>query len=273
MSELKLIWRPEVFLVGVQAVKEGELKRFLASRGAEGWTTDAPSAAETISEVAGRVCYDSFKNPRPGGNAAYIGHILESRHGNVAEHAAFNFILTGVSRSLTHELIRHRAGVSVSQLSQRYVDSSGVAFVVPPALVGTVRAAQADPYGDDSAVGQTWIEQVSEAVQEYTFLADMLLKWGDGAGDKTARRKAAREAARSVLPNCTETTIFVTANARALRHIFEQRGSIFADAEIRRLSVAWAKVMRVECPNLFGDVNVVHGADGGDAVMVHYSKV
>lgn len=295
---LQLIWEPKVRLIGRQVVDEETLAEFLADRGATGWTTDAPSDADKLSEIAGRCCYDSFRSPRPGGNAAYMGHILESRHGNLAEHAVFNFIVSGVSRSLTHELIRHRAGVSVSQLSQRYVDSSDVAFVVPPALVQAVRAAdewEGDfPQGETIEAGMDWIRGMSEDRARYERLADYLawqcITWyfpQDGVDSPgsarewlrrhkeqaTKFRKEAREAARSVLPNATETMVFVTANARALRHIWEQRGSIFADAEIRRLAVAWVRVTKEAAPSLFDDVQIVARGDDIGMVSVDYSKV
>ena len=76
----------------------------------------------------------SFQRPRPGGNKAYIGHLLEVGHGSVLEHAVFNLLFTGVSRSLTHELVRHRAGFGFSQLSQRFVDESKCSFVEPEVI-------------------------------------------------------------------------------------------------------------------------------------------
>ncbi|HEX8200251.1 MAG TPA: FAD-dependent thymidylate synthase [Isosphaeraceae bacterium] len=103
---------PRVYLVGRQEIGEADLARFLADEGVERWTTDTEVAGQKLVEVAGRLCYTSYARPRPGGNAAYIGHILEVGHGSVLEHAVFNFIITGVSRSLTHELVRHRAGWS-----------------------------------------------------------------------------------------------------------------------------------------------------------------
>jgi len=102
---------PKVYLVGRQAIDEDALSRFLADEGVTRWSTDTEEAGEKLVEVAGRLCYKSYARPRPGGNAAYIGHILEVGHGSVLEHAVFNFIITGVSRSFTHELVRHRAGM------------------------------------------------------------------------------------------------------------------------------------------------------------------
>ena len=91
---------------------------------------------EGLIEVSGRVCYMSFGSKRRRRtNKDYIGHILEVGHGSVLEHAAWNFIITGVSRSFTHELIRHRAGFGYSQLIQRYVDESSADFKSDPILI------------------------------------------------------------------------------------------------------------------------------------------
>lgn len=272
---IKMIFEPTVRLIGRQTIDEEALAAFLAAHDADGWTTDATSGAEALCEISGRCCYDSFKAPRPGGNAAYLQHILESKHGSIAEHAIFSFILEGVSRSLTHELIRHRAGVSVSELSQRYVDSSDVAFVVPPALEVAVREAQvwdSTRFNAEAGAGRRWLNSMRLSLVDYRSLADHLFKQYDHISDKTGRRKAAREAARSVLPNAAATTIFVTANARALRHVFEQRGSLFADAEFRRLAIAWLKAAKAASPNLFADIEVEPDIIGNH-ITVKYSKV
>src|SRR5207248_5014918 len=108
-SDIRVLREPTVFLVGRQVVDAAELDRFLSEHGVS-WQTDTEVAGEHLVEVAGRVCYMSFARPRPGGNKTYLGHILEVGHGSVLEHAAWNLIFTGISRSLTHELVRHRAG-------------------------------------------------------------------------------------------------------------------------------------------------------------------
>ncbi len=131
---MKIIRRPTVYLVGRQSIDQGEIDRFLDDHDVGGWTTDAGSPGEVLPEVAGRLCYMSFKKPRPGGNSAYLGHIKEVGHGSVLEHSVWNFIITGVSRSFTHELVRHRAGFGYSQLSQRYVDESVADFVEPDCI-------------------------------------------------------------------------------------------------------------------------------------------
>jgi thymidylate synthase ThyX len=108
-DSIRILREPTVYLVGRQVVGDAEVDRFLADHGVA-WQTDTEVAGEELAEVAGRLCYMSFAKPRPGGNKAYIDHILEVGHGSVLEHAVWNFIFTGISRSCTHELIRHRAG-------------------------------------------------------------------------------------------------------------------------------------------------------------------
>jgi len=100
---------PTVYLVGRQTVDRAALDRFLADHGVT-WQTDTGVAGEHLCEIAGRLCYMSYARPRPGGNKAYLDHILEVGHGSVLEHAVWNFIFTGISRSCSHELVRHRAG-------------------------------------------------------------------------------------------------------------------------------------------------------------------
>jgi thymidylate synthase (FAD) len=259
--ELEIIREPKVYLLGRQTVDEQALAAFLSDHEVDHWTTDTDVAGEKLIETAGRVCYMSFQRPRPGGNHAYIGHLLEVGHGSVLEHAVFNLLITGVSRSLTHELVRHRAGFGFSQLSQRFVDESKCAFIEPSDIA-------ADP-----ELHQIWLEAMRASQAAYRALADRLTETFKEIPDRTLRRKKAREAARSVLPNATETKIFVTANARALRHFIEMRGDAAADVEIRRLAIAVFKRLRSEAPNLFGDYSLLDLPEGGQAVTTAHRKV
>lgn len=267
---IKIVSSPNVYLVGCQQINDAELDRFLADNEVSTWTTDAEQAGEKLVEVAGRVCYFSFAKPRPGGHKAYIDHILEVGHGSVTEHAVFNFIISGVSRSFTHELVRHRAGTGFSQLSQRFVDESDCSFVMPPLILESAGRATSghfwgvSPDDDmnqalDKQIYIAWKESVEASQEAYKNLASLIQARMDRTGvvaDKTLRRKIAREAARSVLPNATETKIFLTANVRALRHIFEMRGGQAADAEIRRVAVAMFEAVLPEAPDMFGDFEV-----------------
>ena len=252
---------PRVYLVGRQSVDEEAVAAFLADEEVDRWSTDSTEAGERLVETAGRVCYMSFGRPRPGGNKAYIGHILEVGHGSVLEHAVFNLLITGVSRSFTHELVRHRAGMSYSQLSQRFVDESQSAFVEPDAIA------------EDPELHAIWLGAVNACQDAYRALADGLAARFAAIEDKTLRRKKAREAARSVLPNATETKIFVTANARALRHFVEMRGDRAADVEIRKVAVATLRLLQEDSPNLFGDYQIVELPEGGYATTTPHRKV
>jgi thymidylate synthase (FAD) len=258
---LHIIREPKVYLLGRQVIDEEPLAAFLADHDVSHWTTDTEVAAEKLIETAGRLCYLSFAKPRPGGNQAYIRHLLEVGHGSVLEHAVFNLLITGVSRSLTHELVRHRAGWGFSQLSQRFVDESECDFVEPEVIA------------EDSELHRIWLGAVQASQAAYRELVDRLAEKFKGIGEKTLRRKKAREAARSVLPNATETKIFVTANARALRHFIEMRGDAGADVEIRRLALAVLKLLQHEAPNLFGDYTLVDLPEGGQAVTTPHRKV
>src|SRR5579884_145143 len=203
--DVRVLREPTVYLVGRQVVDAEAVDRFLADHGVA-WQTDTEVAGEHLVEIAGRLCYMSFARPRPGGNKAYLDHILEVGHGSVLEHAAWNFVFTGISRSLTHELVRHRAGWAYSQLSQRYVDESIAEYVEPDVIA-------ADP-----ELHRLWLEAVGHAHRAYVKLVEKLTEHYKDETDRTLRRKLARQAARSVLPNATETKIFASANARALRH-------------------------------------------------------
>ena len=212
---MRIIRQPTVYLVGSQVTDEAQIDRFLADHGVETWDTDASVAGEKLAELAGRICYMSFAKPRPGGNKAYLDRILESAHGSVLEHAVFNFLITGVSRSFTHELVRHRAGFGYSQLSD---------FVEPACIA------------ENRELHEVWLAAIEECQQAYVKLvAGLMYRFADEP-DKTLRRKLARQAARSVLPNATETKIFVTANARALRHFIEMRANEHAETEIRTVA-------------------------------------
>lgn len=255
------VWRePAVYLVGRQTMSEATLEQFLADHGVA-WQTDTEVAAEELVEVAGRVCYMSFARPRPGGNQVYIQHLLEVGHGSVLEHAVWNFIFIGVSRTLTHELIRHRAGMGYSQLSQRYVDESVAEYVEPDCIA-------ADP-----ELHRLWLETIAQSHRAYMQLAEKLQESFRDEPDKTLRRKLARQAARSVLPNATETKIFVTANARALRHFIEMRGNRHAEVEIRKLAVAVLRIMQQEAPHLFNDYTLEPLPDGTFEACTLHRKV
>lgn len=224
------------------------------------WVGDSTDG-ERLAEFAGRLCYMSQKNPANRATADYLENIKRQGHGSVLEHANYSLLLEGVSRSLTHELVRHRAGFAYSQLSQRYVDESVADFVVPPAIIG------------DEALEGRWRAQMEEAQACYVALVDQLMERYAWVNDRVHRRKMAREAARGVLPNSTETKIVVTANVRAWRTMLELRAGEGAELEIRRMAVAIIRVMQREAAAFFADFEIYTAEDRREAARATYRKV
>ena len=236
------------------------------------WESDSDVPGEVVAEFAGRLCYLSFGEnaglegghksiPGRTSNEAYLANILQVKHGSVLEHAVWTLLIEGVSRSLTHELIRHRAGFGFSQVSQRYVDESDIAFVLPPEI------------REGSRAFEIWSAACEQTLEGYRALLEELAEQVGDSGPATMRKKRARQAARSVLPNAAETKIVVTGNARAWRHFMEMRGSGSADMEIRRLSGHVLRSMHQEAPHIFGDMHLVPSHDGVDMVESLHAKV
>lgn len=222
----------------------------------DGFRTDA-DGGQALAEAAGRSCYGSFGKPNPttATNAGYLAHILDVGHGSVLEHSSVSLYVQGVSRSLTHELVRHRH-LSYSQLSQRYVPDSG-RLVMPPDLEDVSDA--------DADLWEAY-ENANEVYQRLT--ENVTAKLGSQPMTKTARRKRARQAARAVLPNMAETKIVVTGNYRAWREVIALRATEHADTEIRRFAVAVLRVMQKEAPNVFADFEVFTLDDGTSAARL-----
>jgi thymidylate synthase (FAD) len=216
---------------------------------------------EKLAEFAGRICYMSQHNPAGRTTAEYLENILRQGHGSVFEHAVYVLLIEGISRSCSHELVRHRAGFGYSQLSQRYVDESQAAFVMPPAIQG------------DPALEAAWTEQVKAAQASYVAAVEALMTKYAWIEDKVHRRKMAREAARSVLPNATEVKIVVSGNVRAWRTMLELRLGEGAELEIRRMAVGVLKALSAAAPSFFADFEIYKAEDGSEAGRVGFHKV
>jgi thymidylate synthase (FAD) len=216
------------------------------------WSTDA-DGGEALAEFAGRACYQSWRKPNPttATNAGYLRHILEVGHLSVLEHGVVSFYLTGVSRSLTHELIRHRH-FSYSQLSQRYVPERDAAMVEPDVIA-------ADP-----ELHERFLAATRASVDAYTELLAALERRFADEPNATLRRKQARQAARAVLPNATETRIVVTGNYRAWRHFIAMRATEHADVEIRQLAIECLRQLQKAAHNVFGDFEITTLGDGSE---------
>jgi thymidylate synthase (FAD) len=223
------------------------------------WSTDA-EGGQALAEFAGRACYQSWSKPNPATatNAGYLAHILEVGHLSVLEHGSVTFYFTGVSRSFTHELIRHRH-FSYSQLSQRYVPERDAAMVEP------------DVIAEDPELHKKFVAAAEASVQAYTeLLAGLEQRFAD-VPSATLRRKQARQAARSVLPNATETRIVVTGNYRAWRHFIAMRATEHADVEIRELAVECLRQLQKVAPNVFADFAISTLADGSEIAASAYT--
>jgi thymidylate synthase (FAD) len=215
------------------------------------WESDA-DGGQALAEFAGRACYESWHKPNPktATNQGYLRHILEVGHLSVIEHASATFYITGVSRSLTHELIRHRH-FSFSQLSQRYVPATPGRAMVEP-----------DVIADDPELHKLFAEATDAAAAAYQRLLHGLEQRFADVGSATLRAKQARQAARSVLPNATETRIVVTGNYRTWRHFIAMRASEHADVEIRDLAVDCLAQLQQLAPHAFGDFSISTLSDG-----------
>lgn len=185
---------------------------------------------QTLIEFAGRLCYESFDLPNEATktNSAYVKNLIRQGHESVLEHVSVSFYVEGVSRNLTHELIRHRH-LSFSELSQRYVNMGEANVVTPPALGGGVAPL---PQGDRG---------------NYNVVVNSLVEAG-----KT--RKQAREAARYGLPAGVETKIVVTGNLRAWRDVLKKRYTKYADAEMQELAREVHAILLDEYPGVFEDI-------------------
>lgn len=235
---------------------------------------DDANDGQNVVEFGGRQCYRSFAKGRE--QDAYLENIIETKHGSVTAHAHYTFYLAGVSRSLTHELIRHAAGVDISQESQRYVDANDANFIVPPMLL--------EIWGGDlnCSDAQDWYAARKAELEDYERVQETVRYYLDNHPDLAALepsekrslvKKRANEAARGSLPNSIETRLEWTVNTRALRHIIDLRGDVHADLEIRRFAVKLAEVCKELAPDLFFDVTIEDGSFGVGTVAVANQKI
>lgn len=222
------------------------------------WVTDTDRPAQRLIEFSGRLCYRSFHNPSGRSNAEYIAHLLEQGHLSVIEHASASFLIEGISRSCSHEIVRHRL-FSYSQVSQRYVNEEHARMVLPVA------------FADDPQAQAILAQVAEEARAAYARLVEHLKRRFAHVPDPATRRKMARQAARSVLPNATETALVMTGNFRAWRHFIRMRASEHAEPEIRRVAIEVLKILQEQAPAVFGDFRVRVGPDGSEVAEPGYA--
>jgi thymidylate synthase (FAD) len=259
--------RPEVNLAGMIGFLDGFDESLHFSEYLDD-ATKLPHGAQ-LCKVAGQTCYMSFGRGRTFNAHAtrYFDNLKSSGHGSVLEHANFSLLLYGISRSVTHELVRHRAGFSYSQLSQRYVSGRVLRFVERP------------EYAQDEQLHTLFLERIERAAGEYTAITNRLVELQQAgstilsAEARTDLLKKVRQSARSALPNETEAPIVVTGNGRSWRHVIEMRADAHAEVEIRELAVRVLLCLHKTDPVLFSDYIVEQLPDGTLTVKTDFRKV
>jgi thymidylate synthase (FAD) len=248
---------PEVFLVARPQIDYDAVAAYLSEVGGESWLErldkdDLHNDALNLAEFAGRLCYRSFEvglNPNVrrvrAEQDAYLQNILSSAHGSVLEHVSFSFALHNVSRVLSHEIVRHRPGVAISQESLRFVRLNDIPFWFPD-------WARAD---DELMERATALLEQLEAFQ--LWMAD---HFGlDNEGVPFHEKKHKTSFMRRFAPDGVATGLLWTANIRTLRHTIEARTDPGAEEEIRLLFGKIGELVRAEAPALFGDYTVTDG--------------
>lgn len=275
---MKLV-EPKVFLIGETRAVEEEISSYLQHIGVPEWKSDAPSDAEKIIEIMGRLCYKSFKpglNPNVvkvrEHNDEYVGNIVKVKHGSVIEHGFLNFIFADVSRVFTHELIRHRVGrgyedrdelrdtslyefitlgpavesdmtegTAVSQESLRFVRFDNIGFWVPSVIAGNEEALR------------IFIEKIG-LDEEYQIKLTKALKIE--IMTSFDEKKKATSAMRRIVGMGVATSVGWSANLRTIRHTIEMRTSPHSEEEIRLVFAQVAEKVNSRYPNIFADYTV-----------------
>lgn len=209
--------------------------------------------AEKIVASAAKLCYSRVGVSEIGENLdkenieKFLNMLLDLGHESPVEHVSFTFAIEGVSRSLTHQLVRHRIA-SYSQQSQRYVKLDQFEYIIPPSIE------------EDERAREIFIKAMEEDQRVYNELVDVLSKKhyekliSEGKSEKEAKKlseKMAIEDARYVFPNACETKIVVTMNARSLLNFFRHRCCNRAQWEIHNLADEMLKKVREVAPTIF----------------------
>ena len=184
--------------------------------------------AEKVIEKAGRTSYQSFEKQTENSYKKFIKMLIRNKHESVLEHASASFKISGISRALTHQLVRHRL-CSFTQQSQRYVNENDFNYIEP------------DDIKSNPTAHKIYTELMEHVRDQYSQLRDLGIR---------------KEDARFILPNSIESEIIMTANLRELRHVIRLRGEKAAQWEIRRLAIEILKILKREVPDVFQDMEV-----------------
>lgn len=247
---------PQVELIARPSVDLDALERYLKTVVGESWLDlrkeqeDGLNPGQLLIEAGGRACYRSWKeglNPNVTrirtDQKEYFLNILRSGHGSVLEHANYSFIIWDVSRTYTHELVRHRAGSAFSQESLRFVRIKDMGFRIPDAL---------EPL-------RPQIISILETLEDFQVSAAEHFEL-DKEGMAFHQKKEITSALRRLAPEGISTVILWTANVRTLRHVIQMRTDPGAEEELRYVFDKIGRIMVQEAPLLFGDFVVEDGA-------------
>lgn len=269
-SGVVMLAKPEINIDNMKKFLEGYKNNF------EEYLNDPDklTPGTQLIKTSAQLCYMSFGPKRTWNKDArkYFDNILSSGHGSVLEHSNYTFLFYGVSRSLTHELVRHRAGFAYSQQSQRYVSNEVIRFV------------ERKEFQNDEKLHRLFEERIDRIKREYEEIYQILkekqekeeleiLKASkDDEHVKTELRKKINQTARAIFTNETEAPIVVTANVRAWRHTIEMRTDPSAETEIRELFFKVFLCLYLVEPILFEDYEIVKYKDGIYGVKTNWRK-
>jgi thymidylate synthase (FAD) len=257
---MRIVDTPEVYLISAPMLDWGQIENYL-EKVRNRTNTDtyewfrrvvkdySMNDGEALVEFGGRLCYRSWT---PGANPnvqkiredskEYLGNILKSGHGSVLEHANYSFIFDNVSRVFTHEMVRHRAGVAVSQESMRFVRLTDIPFWFP-------EWAMADEKLMNRSIELLHAMELHQAWMSEHFKLDE-------EGIPFSEKKHKTSFMRRFAPDGVATGMLATINIRALRHIIYMRTAISAEEEIRIVLDQVANLALKETPNLMQDYSV-----------------
>lgn len=255
---------PQVYKFGESRINREEAARFLEDIGARDWLTKQPwyraapaqelNSAEAITEIAGRSCYKSFGvglNPNitriREDSKDYLANVLMKGDGSIFEHSVTHWIFRDVSRVFTHELVRHRAGVAISQESLRYVRPTELRMTLVPGSELS-RMKNLDELGGAIEANFAMYQKLADT----TITADM----------KFDEKKAWTSALRRMLPDGIATTIVWSANHRTLRWVLEMRTAPGAEVEMRYVFDKVGEILLRDYPMIYQDFVTKPHEDG-----------
>lgn len=231
-------------------MKEAKLKVTLVAH------TENP---EKMVAASAKLCYSKLgaeelmNNLTDEKTEKFLDKLMEIGHESPIEHVSFSFAVEGISRVLTHQLVRHRLA-SYSQRSQRYVSEGEFDYIIPPEIKNNLEAEKlyVKAMEDDQKTYELLADKLFEGhIIEFMAKNEINDRNEVKKSDKNAIKKKAFEDARYVLPNACETKIMITMNARSLKHFFNVRCCNRAQWEIREMANQMLDEAKKVAPSLF----------------------